>query len=118
MKIPKFLKRKRNIWIIAILAIVIIIAGYFVFAGKNSTASIQVGTATKQNLQETVLSTGQVVSETDLSLSFQGSGVVRKISVKEGDKVYRRQVLASLDQSSALATLTSAQGSLAQAQAN
>ena len=116
VKIFKFLKRKRNIWIIAIL-IVVVIVGYFIFKPKVNT-SIQTGTAERQNLQQTVLSTGQVVSGTDLTLGFQGSGVVRKISVIEGDKVKKGQVLASLDQSSALATLTSARGSLAQAQAN
>ena len=117
MKIPKFLKRKRNIWIIIIL-IIIIIGGYFIFFRKSNSGSVQTGFATKQNLQETVLSTGQVVSGTNLNLSFQGAGVVRRISVIEGTKVSQGQVLASLDQSSALATLTSAQGSLAQARAN
>ncbi|MEI7424626.1 MAG: efflux RND transporter periplasmic adaptor subunit [Candidatus Staskawiczbacteria bacterium] len=115
--IPKFLKKKRNIWIIAVV-IVLIIIGFLIFGKKASNSSIQTGIITKQNLQETVLSTGQVVSETDLSLSFQGSGIVRQIAVKEGDKAYKGQVLASLNQSSALATLTSAEGALAQAQAN
>jgi len=118
MKIPKFLKKKRNIWIAIILIIVIVIIAYFIFAKKNKVGSMQIGSVTKQNLEETVLSTGQVVSKTDLSLSFQGSGVVRNVSVQEGERVYRGQVLASLDQSSALATLTSAQGSLAQAKAS
>ena len=117
IKIPKFFKKKRNIWIIIIL-VIIVIAGYFIFFRKNNSGNIQTGFATKQNLQETVLSTGQVISGTDLDLSFQGSGVVRSISVTEGSKVGQGQVLASLDQSSALATLTSAQGSLAQANAN
>jgi len=117
MKIPKFLKRKRNIWIIAIL-IVIIIIGFFIFGAKKNNSSMQTGFATKQNLQETVLSTGQVVSGTDLDLSFQSSGIVRQISVAEGDKVDAGQILAILDQSGASATLTSAKGSLAQAQAN
>lgn len=117
MKIPKFLKRKRNIWIIAIL-IVIIIIGFFIFGGKNNTGSIQTGFATRQNLQETVLSTGQVVSGIDLSLSFQGSGVVNRIYVQPGDKIYAGQTLAALSQSGAMASLTSAQGALAQAQAN
>lgn len=117
MKIPKFLKRKRNIWIVIILVVITFI-GYFLFIGKNNAGSIQTGFATKQNLEETVLATGQVVSETDLSLSFQGSGVVRRVLVKEGEKAYQGQVLASLDQSSALATLTSAKGTLAQAEAN
>ena len=117
IRIPKFLKKKRNILIIVIL-IIIIAVGYFIFAKKNNAGSIQTGFATKQNLQETVLTTGQVVSGTDLDLSFQGSGVVRKVLVKEGDTVNQGQLLASLDQSSALATLTSAQGALAQAQAS
>ncbi|MCX6724041.1 MAG: efflux RND transporter periplasmic adaptor subunit [Candidatus Staskawiczbacteria bacterium] len=117
MKLPKFLKRKRNIWIIAILIIIIII-GFFVFGQKNNANSIQTGFATKQNLQETVLSTGQVVSATDLDLSFQGSGIIKRVLVTEGDSVKQGQVLASLDQSSALASLTSAQGTLAQAKAN
>jgi HlyD family secretion protein len=117
MKIPKFLKRKRNIWIIVILIIAVAVILFFVLRKSNS-GSVQTGFVTKQNLQETVLSTGQVVSGTDLNLSFQTSGVVRKISVAEGDKVSQGEVLASLDQSSALAALTSAQGTLAQAQAN
>ena len=117
MKIPKFLKKKRNIWIIVVL-VIIVIAVFFVFGKKNNPNSIQVGSVVKQNLQETVLTTGQVVSATDLELSFQGSGIVRKISVIEGDKVSAGQVLARLDQSSAIANLVSAQGSLAQAEAS
>jgi HlyD family secretion protein len=118
IKVPKFFKRKRNIWITLILAVILIIIVYFIFAGKNNSGSIQKGFAIKQNLQETVLSTGQVVSGTDLSLSFQGSGIVRQVLVKEGNKVYTGQTLATLDQQSARASLLSAQGSLAQAQAN
>ncbi len=116
MKIPKFLRKKRNIWIIVI--VVIIIIGYFIFGRGGAPSSIQTGVVTSQNLQETVLATGQVVSGTDLALSFQSSGVARKVAVKVGDKVAKGQMLASLDQVSALATLTSAQGALAQAEAN
>ncbi|MCK9583255.1 MAG: HlyD family secretion protein [Endomicrobiales bacterium] len=118
MKIPKFLKQKRNIWIMAIVAVILIIVAFFIFSPKNNNGKIQTGVVTKQNLEETVLSTGQVVSGTDLNLSFQGNGVVRRVYVSEGDHVYQGQILASLDQSSASATLTSAKGALAQAQAN
>lgn len=124
LKIQNFIKtlfagkhKKRNIWItIAVVILIIII--FFIFSPKNNTSSIQTGFTTRQNLQETVLSTGQVVSSTDLVLSFQGSGVVRSVLVKEGDKVKRGQILVSLGDSSALATLTSARGSYAQAKAN
>ena len=105
---PKFLKRKRNIWIIVIVVVIIIIL-FFVFRGNGSNSSVQTGTVTKQNLQETVLATGQVVSGTDLNLGFQTSGVVQKVSVQEGDTVSQGQILATLDESSALANLTQAQ---------
>lgn len=117
MKIPKFLKKKRNLWIISILLILIFLSFLF-FNNKNDEALIQTGIVKLENIEETVLATGQIVSGTDLSLSFQSGGIVRQISVKEGDKVYQGQVLASLNQSSILATLTSAEGSLAQAQAS
>ncbi len=42
MKVPKFLKRKRNIWIIVILIIIILI-GFLIFGRKNNTGSIQTG---------------------------------------------------------------------------
>ncbi|MFA5877989.1 MAG: efflux RND transporter periplasmic adaptor subunit [Candidatus Staskawiczbacteria bacterium] len=117
MKITKFLKKKRVVWTIIILLAVIAI-GYFAFGGNNKTSGIQTATVAKQNLQETVLSTGQVVSRVDLSLSFQGSGVARQVFVKEGDEVAKGKILALLDQSSARASLMTAQGALAQAQAN
>lgn len=116
MKIPKFLKRKRNIWIIAILFVVILAVIFIIFRPKTNN-SIQTDVVLRKNLQETVLATGQVVSGTDLSLSFQSGGVVKRILVKEGDAVVRGQILANLDQSSALAGLTSAKGTLAQYQA-
>lgn len=113
----KIFTKKRVIWIVVIL----LLAGagaYFVFGKKNSGVNIQTDTVKKLNLIQTVLATGQVVSGTDLSLSFQTSGTIKSIRVKEGDQVRAGQVLAALDQANLLAGLTSARGALAQAQAN
>jgi len=90
---------------------------YFYTRG-GSPGSIQTATVAKENLEETVLATGQVVSGTDLDLGFQTGGIVRKVYVKAGDKVSAGQTLAFLDQSIASANLTSAKGALAQAQAS
>ncbi len=117
MNIKGFFTKKKIIWTIIIVLILGGI-GYEIFKPKSNSANIQTDTVKKQNLQLTVLSTGQVVSSTDLDLSFKTGGVVQKVNVTEGDKVKTGAVLAILDQKDALASLTSAQGSLAQAQAN
>jgi len=116
-KVKKHLTKKRIIWY-AIIILILFSGWWFFIDRKNSVNNIQTKTVQKQDLQQTVLATGQVVSGTDLSLGFQVSGVVTKVNVKEGDTVYQGQILASLNQSSALASLTSAQGTLVQAKAN
>jgi HlyD family secretion protein len=113
----KFFTKKKIIWGIVIILIVGGIV-YKIFSGNKSSSGIQTAIVTQQNLQATVLTTGQVVSQTDLNLSFQVSGVVAAVNVQEGDKVKKGEVLATLSQGNQLASLTSAQGALAQAEAN
>lgn len=120
IKIPKFLRkwsRKKIIWTV-IIVIVILFLGWMIFGRTKVNNTIQTTKATKQNLEQTVLSTGQVVSGTSLNLSFQGSGIVKQVLVVEGEKVATGQTLAVIDQSSALSALTTAKGALAQAKAN
>ncbi len=109
--------KKKIIWTIIVLLVVTPIL-YKIFKPTDNSANIQTENVKKQNITATVLATGQVVSSTDLSLSFKSSGIVQAVNVKEGSKVKAGQTLAYLDQKDALATLTSARGSLAQAQAN
>ena len=117
MRIKTFFMQKKVIWTVAIL--VVLFGGWFLLFGRGGgNTSIQTGVVKMQGLQKTVLTTGTVVSSTDLDLSFQATGVVKAVNVKEGDTVSSGDVLAILDQSNVLAALQSAQGSLAQAQAN
>ena len=86
-KLPKkkFFTKKKIIWTV-IIVLVLGFIGYLIFKPKNNSANIQTATVTKQDLKETVLATGQVVSSTDLNLSFQSSGVVRQVNVAEAIK--------------------------------
>ncbi|MDE2311909.1 MAG: efflux RND transporter periplasmic adaptor subunit [Patescibacteria group bacterium] len=109
--------KKKIIWTVIIVVVIGLIV-MRVRAGKNNAANIQTDTVKRQDIKQTVLATGQVVSQTDLDLSFKTSGIVQRVYVKEGDKVKAGQVLAALSQSDQLASLTQAQGALAQAQAS
>lgn len=108
-------KKKLTLIIIGVLVVGLI--GYNMLKPKD-TSNIQVDTVKKQNIKETVLTTGQVVSSTNLSLSFKGSGIVQRINVIEGQKVTNGQILATLSQSNEGASYTQARGSLAAAEAN
>ncbi|MFH1366238.1 MAG: efflux RND transporter periplasmic adaptor subunit [Patescibacteria group bacterium] len=116
MKVKTFFTKKKIIWTVVILFLLFL--GFLIFNKKTDTSGIQTGIVEQQDIQKTVLATGQVVSSTDLDLSLQSSGIVKKVLVKEGDVVSAGQILVVLDQSIALANLESAQGSFSQAQAN
>ena len=103
--------------IYSVIVIILILVGVMVFKPKDNSANITTDTVKLMNLKQTVLATGQVTSNTDLSLSFFSSGIVRSLKVKVGDNVVAGQVLATLDQGNELASLTSARGSVAAAQA-
>ena len=116
MKIKVFFTKKKIIWTIVIL--LLIFGGWFIFGRKSASSTIQTGLVKLQDIEKTVLTTGQVVSSTDLDLSMQSSGIVKQVLVKEGDVVSSGQTLVVLDQSTASASVESAQGSFAQAEAN
>lgn len=110
MKIRTFFTKKKIIWTVIIL--VVLFLGWLIFSKKPDTSGIQTGVAQLQDIEKTVLTTGQVVSSTDLDLGFQSSGVVKEIFVKEGDIVHAGQLLAELDMSDLVAQLHSAQAGL------
>ncbi len=88
--------------VIVVLAIIIAVAG------KPDTGVTAVPVRSG-DLAETVRATGRVTSETDLALSFSSGGIVARLPVAVGDKVYAGQVLASLDNRNEYASLKSAQ---------
>lgn len=117
MKIRAFFTKKKIIISIIILLVIGFIS-FQIYKSKNDTSNIIVDSVKRQDLKQTVLATGEIVSEIDLSLSFKVSGVVNSVKVKVGDKVKQGAVLANLEQKDQLASLTSARGSLALAEAN
>ncbi len=119
------IQKKKSFWrilktkkfIFGFLAVLFL--GYVFFGRGDSTAKdILTETVKTQDLKQTVLATGQVTSQTDLSLSFKVSGRVGRTLAKVGDKVKEGQVLANLDQNDQAARLTQARGALKQAEAN
>ncbi len=114
-KVKAWSFRKKMLY--GIIVIVLVLTGVMILKPKDNSANITTDTVKLIDLKQTVLATGQVTSNTDLSLSFYGSGIVRSVKAKVGDTVKAGQILATLDQGNELALLTQARGAVAAAQA-
>lgn len=111
----KFLTNKRTLIICSVLVAIGVVA---VLTGGKRAQILSTETIHPQDINRTVLATGEVTSQTDLNLSFKVGGVLARIPVKVGSKVKSGDILAALDQKDQLAALTSARGVLAGADAN
>jgi RND family efflux transporter MFP subunit len=94
----------KRFWVGGIIILLIL---FRIISGGKSE-SITVSAVSFGDLKQTVLATGQVTSQTDLGLSFSTSDTVQSVSVSVGSKVYKGQVLASLDNRDEYASLVSA----------
>lgn len=112
MFIKKWAGKKRTYVIVLILGLIL----FFIVKPKVDT-TISLDTAKVQTLESTVLASGEVTSNTDLSLSFNTTGTVNTMNVKVGDKVKKGQILATLNGGSLYGTLKSAEGALKAAKA-
>jgi len=122
-------QKVKNIWekiktwsltkkiIYGIIVIILVFFGYIISKPKDNSDNITTDTVKLVDLKQTVLATGQVTSNTDLVLSFYNSGIVRSLKVKVGNEVKEGQILATLDQASESAALTTARAGLAAAKA-
>lgn len=104
----------KRFWIIGGVFILVLL--FFVMRKPATTTTLI--PVTRTDLKQTILATGQVTSQTDLNLSFSASGLIATLPVSVGDKVWKGQVLATLDNGNQYAALMQAQAGLKSAQAS
>ncbi len=104
----RFIKNK---YFIIGVVVVVILAIYFVMRG-GSSSTIESAVVVSGNVIEKVSVTGKISPLEKADLSFDSSGSISNIYVKVGDKVNKGQLLASLDNADAVASLASAQAKL------
>jgi macrolide-specific efflux system membrane fusion protein len=110
------MKKKR---LLIILAVIVVLAAGGVYFTTRSTASradasVLLANATLADVVQTTLvtsvdSTGSLIPEATLNLSFGASGTVNAVKVQVGDRVQKGQVLATLDTSDLDYQVTKAQ---------
>ncbi len=101
MKMPKFFKglfsgRKK----FAVLAFLIIVIGFFfwrAFSKKEDQVQYQTASVEKGVLVSSVSASGQVLSVNVMSANTKASGVVKKVYVKDGDRVKEGDNILEID---------------------
>ena len=94
----------KRFWVGGVV-LALVLVKIFTGGAKETITLIPV---TQGDLKQTVLSTGQVTSQTDLGLSFSLSDTVSALPAKVGSKVYKGQMLVMLDNRDEYAALVSA----------
>ncbi|CAG0928943.1 Macrolide export protein MacA [Thermoflexales bacterium] len=95
--------KKKRVLIITGLAAVLIAGGAFLStrttrsASSDLLADAQTATVIRTTLMTSVDSTGSIIPESEVSLSFGAAGTVEEVNVAVGDQVKQGDVLATLD---------------------
>ena len=80
------------------ILVIILIGGLFIWRQVHaSSASIKTTTVKRGEIIKIVSASGKVVSDEEVELKFQTSGLLTWVGVKEGDKVQAWQAIAQLD---------------------
>jgi len=118
--------RIKNNWVKLLIGLVLIlIVGVFIrgkFFAPAVPGQYVLGQVVRGDLVTKVKGTGQVAANSQVDLKPQGStqssAVIKEIDVKQGDKVVAGQLVATIDNRSALTALHQAQANLQNSQAN
>ena len=112
-------------WAIGLLAVAALAGGgYAVYAqmnpalpptGKRKGQTVKVE---RTNLPITITANGTVQPEQSVNVSPKTAGILKRLLVKEGDRVQSGQIVAEMDDSNFQGQLIQAQAQLASAQAN
>lgn len=109
-----FLKSK---WVIGTVAGIALGAGYWFFI-RSRSVTYQFIAVTRGTITETVSVTGNTTPTKSVSLGFQNTGTIARVSYNLGDHVSAGAVIAELNTGTLSAALQQARASLAVAEAN
>ena len=95
----------------AVLALGIIV-GVTVYQSRKNLVTVQTGRAQKQNLSSVVSASGEIKPKSYVSIGANAFGKIIRLSVKEGDRVKKGQLLAQLENVQSSADVSATRASL------
>ena len=111
---------KKKIIIISITILIVVAVVVSLSIGKNGDEALEVQTqpVKRNKVVQTVTATGKIQPKTQVKISADVAGKIKRLDVKEGDWVEKGQFLVELDREKYEAMVESAEASLRSAEAN
>lgn len=111
-------KRRTRIWVILVALLLIVIIGVFIgqssVSDKHETVILSVE---RGDIEKVVMVTGILKPSVQVNVGAQVNGQIRKLFVKQGDKVVKGELLAEIDPTIQQSDLKNATAQLLSAQA-
>jgi HlyD family secretion protein len=111
--------RRQIKWLVLLFLLVGVAAGAFLgvdYYNKKDIQVVQVGEAVRQDLTQSVASTGEIKPKKSVNISSNAMGRIVRMPVKEGDRVRQGDLLISLESIQTAADVEAAQAMLAAGQ--
>jgi HlyD family secretion protein len=109
-------KFKRNILIVLALAFSISACASGQSFAEVEITNLETATITRGDISSSIYGTGNLATETSVTLYWQTEGIIEEIAVSVGDQVEADQLLAFLDETSLSSTVLLGQSDLVDAQ--
>src|SRR5262245_29279874 len=110
------MKAKKIALIIGILLLLGVIVGFTVNQSQKNVITVQTGKVVTQDISSQVTASGQIKPKTIVNVGANAMGRIVRLSVKEGEKVKKGQVLAQLENVQSTADMDMTRATLASAQ--
>lgn len=97
--VQKYIRLAKKHWKITAIVATIVVCSilYVVYRGTNTLkTTYQTATVKKGTVVSTITASGKAISTSILPISTSTSGIVKKVYVKDGDKVYKGQKIAEI----------------------
>jgi HlyD family secretion protein len=112
------LSRKKAITGLVIVAVLIIVIAILATRNSNHRTIVQTEIAARQDIVETVTSTGKIEPRTQVKISADVAAKITFLGVKEGDWVEKGDLLVRLDQEMYVAALEQTEANMRSVKAN
>ncbi len=111
-------KNSKWYWIIALVLLILIVVVVVVKQNRKHAVEVTAEKAIKRSLTETVVANGKIQPALDVKISPYISGEVVELFVREGNYVYKGDILAKIDPTLYISNFEQVEASLNTARAN